>query len=116
MYRLGVEAILGLRRKGDRLFIEPCIPAAWRKYEVTYRAHDTTYRIEVQNPSGVEQGVKDVILDGETMPGRSIPVLQDGQEHRVIVRMGQDEPFDPPGPTTLHVPVTGTTGSAPPTS
>ncbi|MCK5411610.1 MAG: hypothetical protein KAJ67_05915, partial [Gemmatimonadetes bacterium] len=29
LYRLGVEAILGLRREGEALCIQPCIPASW---------------------------------------------------------------------------------------
>ncbi|MFU8857083.1 MAG: GH36-type glycosyl hydrolase domain-containing protein [Deferrisomatales bacterium] len=88
MYRLGVEALLGLRRRGDRLFLEPCIPADWRSFEITYREGDTTYRFEVQNPSGVEQGVAELLLDGEPRLDRSIPLLQDGREHGVVVRMG----------------------------
>jgi len=37
MYRLGLEAILGLRRVGEALHIDPCIPRDWSGYELTYR-------------------------------------------------------------------------------
>ena len=49
MHRLGLEGILGLRRAGASLVIEPHIPAAWPGYEVTYRYGQATYRIRVQN-------------------------------------------------------------------
>ena len=54
MYRLGLEGILGLRRAGAALIIEPHIPTDWPGYEVTYRYGQATYAICVQNngPSG----------------------------------------------------------------
>jgi cyclic beta-1,2-glucan synthetase len=88
MYRLGVEAILGLRRVGRVLQINPCIPKRWPAYEVTYRDGETSYRIRVENPDGVNRGVKQVLLDGETLPGREIPLLDDSQRHDVHVLMG----------------------------
>jgi cyclic beta-1,2-glucan synthetase len=36
-YRAGLEAILGIRRTGDRLLIRPCIPASWTGVEIVYR-------------------------------------------------------------------------------
>ena len=42
MYRLGLEGILGLQRRGAGLIIEPHIPAGWPGYEVTYRYGQAT--------------------------------------------------------------------------
>jgi len=88
MYRLGLEAILGLTRMGENLHIAPCIPKDWPGYEIKYQNGDTTYRISVRNPSGVNQGVKRVVLDGEVLPGADIPLLQGGGTHHVQVEMG----------------------------
>jgi cellobiose phosphorylase len=88
MYRLGVEAILGLRRVGDALRIDPCIPKGWRGYRVIYRFGKTNYRIRVGNPEGVTQGIQQVVLDGEFLPGDQIPLVDDGQWHEVRVLMG----------------------------
>jgi cyclic beta-1,2-glucan synthetase len=88
MYRLGVEAILGLRRVGDVLQINPCIPKRWVGYEVTYRNGETCYRIRVGNPGGLNHGVKRVVMDGEIVPGMEIPLLDDGQQHEVRILMG----------------------------
>jgi cellobiose phosphorylase len=64
MYRLGLEAILGIRRVGQALQINPCIPKRWSSYQVTYRNGETTFQIRVENPSGVNRGVRQVTLDG----------------------------------------------------
>ncbi len=38
MYRVGVEAILGLTRRGGALHIDPCIPKTWPRYEMTFKS------------------------------------------------------------------------------
>lgn len=88
MYRLGLEAILGLRRRRNTLQINPCIPKDWPGYEVTYRARETSYRICVENPDGVNRGTKQIMLDGEILSGNRIPLVGDGREHEVHVLMG----------------------------
>ena len=89
MYRLGLEAILGLRRVGKVLRIDPCIPKDWSGYELTYRDGETSYRIRVENPDGVNRGVKQVTLDGEVLSAGEIPLLGDGRQHEVCVLMAQ---------------------------
>ncbi len=37
MYRLGLEAILGISRVGETLKIDPCIPKDWPGFKVNYR-------------------------------------------------------------------------------
>jgi cyclic beta-1,2-glucan synthetase len=88
MYRLGVETMLGLRRKGAELQIEPCIPMAWPHYRIDYRFGSSVYRIEVSNPDGVSRGVREVLLDGAVVRDGRIPLVKDGDTHNVRVRMG----------------------------
>jgi cellobiose phosphorylase len=88
MYRLGLEAILGMRRLGNVLRIDPCIPKDWPSYEVTYRDGKAIYRIRVENPDGLNHGVKQVTLDGKALPKGEIPLADDGREHEVYVQMG----------------------------
>jgi cyclic beta-1,2-glucan synthetase len=88
MYRLGVEAILGLKRAGQHLYFDPCIPADWRSFDITYRYGQTIYHIEVKNPAGVEHGVTRVILDGAMLADGLIPLSDDDRTHEVIVEMG----------------------------
>lgn len=88
MYRLGLEAILGVHRTGTSLRIDPRIPRDWPGYEVTYRYGKTPYRIRVENLDGAGQGVKEVTVDGEPPSGTEIPLQDDGQQHEVHVLMG----------------------------
>jgi cyclic beta-1,2-glucan synthetase len=88
MYRLGLEAILGLHRVGKVLRIDPCIPKDWPEYELIYRNGETTYQIRVENQNKVNRGVKQVTLDGQEVSDGEIPLLGDGQCHKVHVLMG----------------------------
>jgi cyclic beta-1,2-glucan synthetase len=88
MYRVGLEAILGLRRRGDALGVDPCIPAAWPGYEIAYRYRSSCYQIAVENPARVGRGVARVELDGEVVSSGWVPLRDDGAEHRVRVVLG----------------------------
>jgi cyclic beta-1,2-glucan synthetase len=89
LYRAGLEWILGFRKQGSALWIDPCIPREWRRFEIIYRHGDTVYRIAVENPKGVCRGVSQVRLDGTLLSGDAlIPLSIDGSEHRVQVVLG----------------------------
>ena len=88
MYRVGLEAILGLQRVGDTLRVDPCIPSTWPAFSIDYRHDESTYHISVQNPQGVNRGVKHVTLDGQVLPGFQVPLLSDGKPHTVDVVLG----------------------------
>ena len=88
MYRLGLEAILGVRRRGDVLRISPCIPGAWPGFTITYRHGAAVYHIQVLNPKGVNRGVEQILLEGEVLSGNDIPLSEEKQRYEVVVRMG----------------------------
>lgn len=90
LYRAGLESLLGLRRRGQALEIDPCIPHHWAGFKVRYRHGASLYAITVENPQQVCRGVAQANLDGaplETRPLR-LPLLDDGQTHEVRVRLG----------------------------
>lgn len=91
MYRVGIENILGLRRKGDKLYFTPSIPPEWQGYEMKYQYEDTSYEITFSNPEGVATGIRAVSLDGEPLPHKEVPLVKDGQHHRVEVVMGKEK-------------------------
>jgi cyclic beta-1,2-glucan synthetase len=89
LHRAGLEWILGFRKRGSALRIDPCIPRAWKGFEITYRHGRTLYRITVLNPKGVCRGVSRVSLDGALLPGEAlVPLSDDGREHQVQVVLG----------------------------
>jgi cyclic beta-1,2-glucan synthetase len=87
MYRLGIEAILGITRVGNTLKINPCIPRDWTGFKVDYRFGATHYKISVENPNGVNRGVQQVLLDGVSLPDGLIPLVDNGLPHEVRVVM-----------------------------
>ena len=88
MYRLGMEAILGISKEGDELVIDPCIPAGWKEYSLTYHFGETNYQIEVKNPEGVNRGASQVCLDGKPLPDHRIHLVNDQQIHQVQLLLG----------------------------
>jgi cyclic beta-1,2-glucan synthetase len=88
MYRLGIEAILGITRVGKALNINPCIPRDWPGFKVDYRFGRAHYKISVENPHSVNRGIQQVQLDGNPLPGSLIALVDDGQLHVVQVVMG----------------------------
>jgi cyclic beta-1,2-glucan synthetase len=89
LYRAGLEAILGFRKRGSALAIDPCIPRDWKRFDIVYRHGDTLYRIAVENPDAVCRGVSSMSLDGTLLPGGAlVPLSDDGLEHRVHVTLG----------------------------
>jgi cyclic beta-1,2-glucan synthetase len=87
MYRLGLEAILGFRKVGNNLHIDPVIPPDWDGFEIRYQFGEASYCIQVRNPGHVSQHVGKILLDGKQLEMNSIPLLDDKQEHQVVVIM-----------------------------
>ncbi len=88
MYRLGVEAILGLRREGHVLRVVPSIPSSWPEYRLTYRYGRAVYHIHVLNPEGVSRGIRQVLVDGVTVAGGDIPLEDKNHRFEVTVKLG----------------------------
>jgi cyclic beta-1,2-glucan synthetase len=86
MYRLILEALLGLKLEVDKLRFAPCLPADWREFKVHYRYRETVYHIVVrQTPAG--DGGTSVTVDGVEQTDWAIPLVDDREEHSVEVRI-----------------------------
>jgi cyclic beta-1,2-glucan synthetase len=92
MYRAGIEWILGFRVRGTRLYLDPCIPSAWRGFDITFRYHSARYEINVENPQGVARGVSAIELDGASLADGTahIQLADDGATHHVRVVLGSE--------------------------
>jgi cyclic beta-1,2-glucan synthetase len=90
-YRVSLERILGFRRQGSQLLIDPCIPQTWPGFSISYRFGTATYDISVENPLGVCTGVLAVKVDGQTVAGNQknlVALTDDGKAHRILVVLG----------------------------
>jgi len=89
LYRAGIESILGFRVRGTSLLIDPCIPRNWPGYSMEFRYHSSTYKITVENPSGVARGVALTELDGKLLAGSAtIHLMDDGVVHQLRIVLG----------------------------
>ena len=90
MYQAGIGSILGFRRRGATLELDPCIPRGWHGFQIRFRYHSALYEIVVENPHGKNRGVARTELDGVALASATsaIPLQDDGATHRVLVVMG----------------------------
>ncbi|HLJ92161.1 MAG TPA: glucoamylase family protein [Gemmataceae bacterium] len=88
LYRIALETLLGFQLRGTRLTLNPCIPHHWPGFDITYRYRSATYVLRVENPNGVEHGVRQVTLDGKELADRAVDLADDRQTHEVRVVMG----------------------------
>ena len=91
LYQAAVEHILGFRKQGETLIIEPCIPSNWSEFEIVYRYKQTTYHIKVENPENVCAGVSNLTLDGRNRADKKIPLVDDESEHQVKIELGKSK-------------------------
>jgi cellobiose phosphorylase len=84
MYRVGLEGILGLEKRGNALHLQPRAPASWQEYGIEYRFGGSTYAITVRRDPAAASVVATV--DGTDSPDGSIPLVDDGRRHEVVVR------------------------------
>ncbi len=90
MYRAGLEWLLGFRLRGAVLHLDPCIPHAWRRFDIAFRYHASRYEIAVENPNGATRGISTIEVDGIPLAaaGGRVPLTSDGATHRVRVVLG----------------------------
>jgi len=86
MYRVGLEAILGLRKRGDTLEIRPCVPAAWPGFTITYRCGESIYEVNVEQPGTIGGETTEVEIDGRRSTDGAIRLIDDGRRHVISVR------------------------------
>ena len=79
-YRVGLQEILGIKKQGDKLKLDPRLPISWDGYKAVYHYLDTTYNIEVKKESK-----ENVNLDGKDMISSTINLVNDGKEHLIKV-------------------------------
>jgi cellobiose phosphorylase len=87
MYRLGLEAILGVRREGAALRFSPCLPSEWPGFSLIYRFGQTAYTIEVEKAEHKSSGAITITVDGHTLAEPILPLEDDRKPHHVKVHL-----------------------------
>ncbi len=82
-YRVGLTEILGLKKEGLYLRIDPHVPSEWKDFEIDYRYLDTMYKIKVN----LRQVNNSIMLDGEQLSTHSIRLKNDKRLHAIIINI-----------------------------
>jgi cyclic beta-1,2-glucan glucanotransferase len=91
MWRLGVEGVLGLRKEGGHLCVDPCIPPSWKGFEAWVRLAEHDIHFVVENPDQVARGVASITLDGSKLESNRISLdPKAAGKHEVHVRLGSN--------------------------
>jgi cytochrome c2 len=106
MWRLGVDAILGLRKEDGHLVIDPCIPPSWDGFEAWVRLGAQCVHILVENPDHVSAGVAMLTMDGRRLDSNRIVMDPDATGAREVrARLGSAVRLvRPPSRTSNGVP------------
>ncbi len=79
-YRLAIRDILGLKKLGNKLKLDPKIPISWDGFKMVYHYEDTTYNIEVKKAKKDE-----LKLDGKSQISNTIDLENDKKTHEIIL-------------------------------
>jgi cellobiose phosphorylase len=82
------QYLMGIKPDYDGLRIDPCVPKDWRRFSITRAFRGATYQIDIDNPKGVNKGVRELKVDGKRYIGNLIPVFRDGKMHKIKIVMG----------------------------
>jgi cellobiose phosphorylase len=82
------QYLLGIKPAYTGLEVNPCLPADIKGYSINRIFRDAEYSIKVTNPSGVQKGVKKLIVNGKEIAGNIVPMQPKGSKNVVEVIMG----------------------------
>ncbi|MEN8192667.1 MAG: N,N'-diacetylchitobiose phosphorylase [Bacteroidota bacterium] len=86
-YTAATKSILGIQPTYKGLNIDPCIPSDWEGFIVKRKWRGALYNITVENPNGVEKGVKSIMVNGKSVDG-IIPIMESESINEIRVVMG----------------------------
>jgi cyclic beta-1,2-glucan synthetase len=86
MYRVGLESLLGFRKRGDTLTIDPRVPETWGEMSIEYRHGDARYTVRVLQPGLLRVRGAVVSVDGVMVDDGIIILVDDGGTHHVEIR------------------------------
>jgi cellobiose phosphorylase len=87
MYRLLLEALLGVSLEGNQLRLTPRFPKTWTGFTVHYRYRGTPYHIRITRLPGGPAGGSQLSCDGQALAGNLIPLVDDHRDHSVEMQV-----------------------------
>ena len=72
-YKTGIENILGIRKQGSHLTLDPRVPTEWQQFTIRYRYGSAMYIIKYERTSQPSPNLT------------TIDLLDDGQTHEILI-------------------------------
>ena len=87
LFMAGMEAILGIQKRGNVLIVNPCISKEWESFQVSYRFQKTMYEIYGYRIEHNQGGIQTIYYNNNVMNSNRIPLIDDEKVHRIDVIM-----------------------------
>ncbi|UAY53560.1 GH36-type glycosyl hydrolase domain-containing protein [Ferruginibacter albus] len=95
MYQLITEYFLGIKKEGNKLLINPCIPPDWPSIKIRYRFGDTVYDIKVEQAhQGNGTTATKIFVDNQELKDNCIPLADDHVTHNARVLVSDNPKID----------------------
>lgn len=90
MHRAGIEGILGLTRRGDKMIFAPCLPSAWPQVDLTLTDGPSTCQVTILNPRWMSRGIKTAHLNGTAVDcgGGTVTLPIDQLNGKLVLEIG----------------------------
>lgn len=82
-----VEGVLGIKPTINGLVIDPCVPNSWNRFKINKVFRNKKLFISVENPNGVQHGVKEIFVNGKKINGNVIEEKMLKSENEVLIKM-----------------------------
>jgi cyclic beta-1,2-glucan synthetase len=82
-YQLITEWFIGIKKKGDTLSFQPCLPEEWNEVSIVYRYKDTLYNISYEQKKGA--GHTRLLLNNAEQEEDFITLKDDGAQYNIKV-------------------------------
>lgn len=86
MYRIWIEEVLGFKLRGDRLSLQPHLPAHWDGFKIYYQYRSTSYTFIFENPQHLDKYRLEIEIDGNKQKENEIKLIDDQQHKEVRVK------------------------------
>jgi cyclic beta-1,2-glucan synthetase len=83
MYQMIIESFIGLKREGNTLQFNPCIPAEWGSVKIDYNYLDTMYHIELVQTKTNDTTTTKISINGVEQESNTFKLINNSEAHEV---------------------------------
>ena len=85
-YKVCLEEILGITRKGEKLYLPKKIPSTWEEYKIQYKYKSNIYNIKISQ-NREKNGKREIKLNGEKIEKEYIILKDENKIENIEIKM-----------------------------